>query len=113
MQAMSQDGLSGQSSSQHGMAATAIDLVNAAAGCVVADARTATAMINAKMARHNFPMAQQFANSFDLANRFRVKCLQPIPKTISSASPTLIVDDVPLVADCRLRTPLVAGVGWL
>jgi hypothetical protein len=73
MQAMSQDGLSGQSSSQHGIAATAIDWVKAAAGCVDADARTATTINSAKIARPNFPIHHQFAKLLIVASRVRVR----------------------------------------
>ena len=57
MKAMSQTELSGQPSSQRRIAATAIDFVKAAAGCDVADVRTATAMNNAKMVCQHFPIA--------------------------------------------------------
>jgi hypothetical protein len=88
MQAMSQDGFSGQSSSQHGIAATAIDLVKAAAGCVVADAKTAKATKNAKKVCPSFFIDKQFARFSAVASRFRVKMLFAAPKSDRQRFPT-------------------------
>jgi hypothetical protein len=72
LQAMLQAGSLGQSSSQQGIDAAAISLVNADAGCDIAVARTATARASERIKRATLPITARSLKSAISANRFVV-----------------------------------------